>query len=186
MRKLSIFLLLSFLFTAGCSVNPVTGKREVVFINTAQEIEMGRQNYVPMQQSQGGTYDLDPGLTSYVQRVGQSVAAQSGVNLPYEFVVLNNSVPNAWALPGGKIAINRGLLYELESESELAAVLGHEAVHAAARHSAKQQTRAMLMQVGVMGTAVAASDSDYGGLIIGSANLLAQGRHVASPRSPSR
>ena len=174
MRKLSVFLLLGFVFTAGCSVNPVTGKREVVFMNTAQEIELGRQNYLPMQQSQGGAYDLDPELTAYVQRVGQSVASESGVDLPYEFVVLNNSVPNAWALPGGKIAINRGLLYELESESELAAVLGHEAVHAAARHSAKQQTRAMLMQVGVMGTAIAASDNDYGNLIVGSANLLAQ------------
>jgi len=52
-------------------------------------------------------------------------------------------------------------------EAELAAVLGHEAVHAAARHTAKQQTRAMLMQVGVMGTAIAASDSDYGRLIAG-------------------
>ncbi|MDJ0710851.1 MAG: M48 family metalloprotease [Woeseiaceae bacterium] len=174
MRKVSFFLVLSLLFAAGCSVNPVTGKREVVLMNTAQEIEMGRQNYVPMQQSQGGPYDLDPELSAYVQRVGQSVASQSGVNLPYEFVVLNNSVPNAWALPGGKIAINRGLLYELESESELAAVLGHEAVHAAARHSAKQQTRAVLMQAGVMGTAIAASDSDYGNLIVGGASVLAQ------------
>ena len=51
------------------------------------------------------------------------VANQSGVDLPYEFVVLNNSVPNAWALPGGKIAINRGLLTELDREAELAAVL---------------------------------------------------------------
>jgi predicted Zn-dependent protease len=56
-------------------------------------------------------------------------------------VVLNNPVPNAWALPGGKIAINRGLLVLLEDESELAAVLGHEVVHAAARHSAAQMTR---------------------------------------------
>ncbi len=174
MRKATIFLLLSIVIATGCSVNPVTGKSELVFMSTAQEIEMGRQNYVPMQQSQGGAYDVDPQLTAYVQQVGNKVAAQSGVNLPYEFVVLNNSVPNAWALPGGKIAINRGLLTELESEAELAAVLGHEAVHAAARHSAKQQSRAMLMQVGVMGTAIAASDSDYGNLIAGSANLLAQ------------
>ncbi len=172
-KKLLIFAVLAA-FMAGCSVNPVTGKREVVFMSTAQEIELGRQNYAPMQQSQGGEYDLDPGLTAYVQRVGQTVAAQSGVDLPYEFVVLNNSVPNAWALPGGKIAINRGLLYELESEAELAAVLGHEAVHAAARHTAKQQTRAMLLQVGVMGTAIAARDSDYGSLIVGGANILAQ------------
>lgn len=174
MRKATIFLLLSFVFLAGCSVNPVTGKREMVLMSTAQEIEMGKQNYAPMQQSQGGVHDVDPALTEYVQRVGSNVASQSGVNLPYEFVVLNNSVPNAWALPGGKIAINRGLLTEIESEAELAAVLGHEAVHAAARHSAKQQSRAMLMQVGVLGTAIAASDSDYGGLIVGGANLLAQ------------
>ena len=174
MRKALVFLLLSFVLLGGCSVNPVTGKQELVFMSTAQEIEMGRQNYVPMQQSQGGAYDVDPALTSYVQSVGSKVAAQSGVDLPYEFVVLNNSVPNAWALPGGKIAINRGLLTELESEAELAAVLGHEAVHAAARHSAKQQSRAMIMQVGVLGTAIAASDSDYGGLIAGGANVLAQ------------
>lgn len=174
MRKATIFFLLSFLILAGCSINPVTGDREFVIMSTAQEIELGKQNYAPMLQSQGGAYDIDPELSAYVQRVGQSVASQSGVNLPYEFVVLNNSVPNAWALPGGKIAINRGLLTELESEAELAAVLGHEAVHAAARHTAQQQTRAMLLQVGVMGTAIAASDSDYGGLIVGGANVLAQ------------
>jgi predicted Zn-dependent protease len=139
----------------------VTGKSEIMFMSTAQEIEMGKQNYVPMQQSQGGVYDVDPELTAYVQRVGSKVAVQSGVDLPYEFVVLNNSVPNAWALPGGKIAINRGLLYELESEAELAA-------------TAKQQSRAMLMQVGVMGTAIAANDSDYGNLIVGGAGMLAQ------------
>ena len=174
MRKTTVFLLLIFVMLAGCSVNPVTGKCELVLMSTAQEIELGKQNYAPMVQSQGGEYDVDPELTTYVQRVGNKVAAQSNVNLPYEFVVLNNSVPNAWALPGGKIAINRGLLTELESESELAAVLGHEAVHAAARHSAKQQSTAMLAQVGMMGTMVVAGDSDYAGLIAGGASVLAQ------------
>jgi predicted Zn-dependent protease len=115
MRK--SILLLALVALAGCSVNPVTGQRELILISTAQEIEMGRQNYVPMQQSQGGEYDVDPELSAYVRNVGIKVASQSGVNLPYEFVVLNNSVPNAWALPGGKIAINRGLLTELESEA---------------------------------------------------------------------
>ncbi len=174
MQKISLFLVLIFVFLTGCSVNPVTGKKEIVFMSTADEIALGKQNYAPMQQSQGGEYDVDPQLTRYVQSVGSKVAAQSGVDLPYEFVVLNNSVPNAWALPGGKIAINRGLLTELESEAELAAVLGHEAVHAAARHTAKQQSRAMMMQVGMLGTAIAARDSDYGNLIVGGANLAAQ------------
>ena len=174
MHKCLVLPLIAGLFLAGCSVNPVTGKTELMMVSTEQQIEMGKQNYSPMQQSQGGKYDVDPELTRYVQSVGGSVAAQSGVSLPYEFVVLNNSVPNAWALPGGKIAINRGLLTELQSESELAAVLGHEAVHAAARHTASQMSRGQIMQVGVAATAVVSGNSDYGAMIAGGAGLLAQ------------
>lgn len=73
MRYLAVVLaLISFNFTA-CSVNPVTGKKELVLMSSAQQIEMGRQNYAPMQQSQGGQYDVDPALTRYVNRVGASV-----------------------------------------------------------------------------------------------------------------
>ena len=168
-------LVLSWLaLVSACAVNPVTGQREITLVGEATEIGMGEQNYTPMQQSQGGEYDIDPELTEYVQGVGNRLAAVSDRDLPYEFVVLNNSVPNAWALPGGKIAINRGLLTELESEAELAAVLGHEIVHAAARHSARQMERAMLMQGLVLATAVAASDSDYGNLAVGGANIAGQ------------
>ncbi|MBT8102425.1 MAG: M48 family metalloprotease [Gammaproteobacteria bacterium] len=174
MRKSTILLAISFAFLAGCAVNPVTGKRQLMTVSTASEIQMGQQNYAPMQQSQGGEYDIDPELTRYVDGVGARLAAQSEVPLPYEFVVLNNSVPNAWALPGGKIAINRGLLTELESEAELAAVLGHEVVHAAARHTASQISRGMVLQGLVLATAVASSDSDYGNLAVGGAGLAAQ------------
>ncbi len=174
MRKSTILVAIGVALLAGCAVNPVTGKRELMTVSTASEIQMGQQNYAPMQQSQGGAYDIDPALSSYVQGIGSRLAAQSGVDLPYEFVVLNNGVPNAWALPGGKIAINRGLLTELESEAELAAVLGHEVVHAAARHTARQMSRAMVMQGLVFATAVAASDSDYGNLAVGGASVAAQ------------
>lgn len=174
MRKTTIFVAILVTMLAGCAVNPVTGKRELMIVSTAAEIQMGQQNYAPMQQSQGGSYDVDPELSRYVQGVGAHLAEQSNVSLPYEFVVLNNSVPNAWALPGGKIAINRGLLTELESEAELAAVLGHEVVHSAARHTAKQMSRGMLLQGLVVATAVASSDSDYGNLAVGGANVGAQ------------
>lgn len=172
-RLVTVLIFVNFLLY-GCSVNPVTGKRELMIVSSAQEIAMGKQSYAPMQQSQGGSYDVDPALTRYVSGVGSRVAAKSGVSLPYEFVVLNNSVPNAWALPGGKIAINRGLLTELQSEAELAAVLGHEAVHAAARHTAQQISRSQIMQVGVAATAIVTSDSNYGNLVAGGANLAAQ------------
>jgi len=172
--KLIAWSMLGLVSLSGCSVNPVTGKSELILVSAADEVRMGEQAYVPSQQSQGGVYDVDPGLTAYVRSVGQRLAAVSDRDLPYEFVILNNSVPNAWAMPGGKIAINRGLLTELDSEAELAAVLGHEIVHAAARHSAQQMTRGMLSQVLVAATAVATSDSDYGSLAVGGAGLGAQ------------
>jgi predicted Zn-dependent protease len=171
-RLLTFFSLLVFL--GACSVNPVTGDRDLMLVSGEQELAMGLQNYAPMQQSQGGTYDVDPALTAYVANVGHKLAAVSDVDLPYEFVVLNNSVPNAWALPGGKIAINRGLLTELKSEAELAAVLGHEVVHAAARHSAQQMSRGMMTQGLVLATTVAASDSGYGDLAAMGAGLAGQ------------
>ncbi len=174
MSRNIVVLLAWAVFMAGCAVNPVTGERDFMIVSEAQELQMGAQAYAPTQQSQGGVYDIDPGLTRYVQGVGAGLAAVSDRELPYEFVVLNNSVPNAWALPGGKIAINRGLLTELNSEAELAAVLGHEIVHAAARHSAQQMSRGMLSQVLVVATAVATSDSDYGNLAVGGASVGAQ------------
>jgi predicted Zn-dependent protease len=173
LRQVPVFVAMLITLVA-CAVNPVTGKREISLISESSEIEMGTQNYVPMQQSEGGEFDVDPALTEYVQRVGNKLAAVSDRELPYEFVVLNNSVPNAWALPGGKIAVNRGLVTELESEAELAAVLGHEIVHAAAGHTANRMETGMLLQGLVLATAVATSDSDYGNLAVGGANIAGQ------------
>ena len=158
----------------GCVINPVTGDRELALVSADQEIAIGEQQYAPSQQMQGGEYALDPELTSYVAGVGQKLAAVSDRQLPYEFVVLNSSVPNAWALPGGKIAVNRGLLTELDSEAELAAVLGHEIVHAAARHGALAMQRGLLLQGALLATQVAAQRSDYGSLAVGAASLGAQ------------
>lgn len=167
-----IYLTCSLLL-GGCIVNPVTGRSEIGLVSTAQQISIGRQQYLPAQQMQGGLYKVDPALTEYVSGVGARVARFSGVDLPYEFVVLNNSVPNAWALPGGKLAINRGLLVELRNEAELAAVLGHEVVHAAARHGAKQIERGYLLQGAVLVTAATAGDS-------GAASILTQGAQTAA------
>lgn len=159
---------------AACATNPVTGEKDLMLVGAATELEIGRKNYAPMRQAEGGDYAMDPALTAYVQRVGQRVSAVSPNKLPYEFTVLNNSIPNAWALPGGKIAINRGLLMQLNSEAELAAVLGHEVVHAAARHSAQQMSRGMLLQGGMIAAQVATSDSDYGSLAVAGAGIGAQ------------
>ena len=160
---------------AGCSTNPVTGESQLSLISESQELSIGAEQYTPTQQTQGGQFYLDPELTIYVQEVGQKLAAVSDrPDLPYEFVVLNSSVPNAWALPGGKIAINRGLLTKLEDEAQLASVLGHEIVHAAARHSVQRMQQGMLISAGVAGLGFALSDNEWAGLLMGGAAVGAQ------------
>lgn len=165
MLKTVPLLLLLTLFVTGCSVNPVTGEKEFSLVSAEQEVAIGAENYRPSQQAQGGRYYVDPEIQAYVADVGRKLAAVSDrPNLPYEFVVLNNSTPNAWALPGGKIAINRGLLTYLEDESQLAAVLGHEIVHAAARHSASQMTRGTFIGLGAQILNIASQSAGYGQL----------------------
>jgi predicted Zn-dependent protease len=152
-----IFVTLTALaMLAGCAVNPVTGERDLSFVGEQWELDVGAQQYAPLKQAQGGEFVMDPGLVDYVQKVGQRVAAVADRDLPYEFSVINESVPNAWALPGGKISINRGLLTEMDSEAELAAVLAHEVVHSAARHGAQSQSRSILLQGAVLAGGIAA------------------------------
>ena len=162
---------------AGCAVNPVTGRGELSLVSEAEERKIGSEQFVPSQQGQGGRYQVDPELTAYVTGVGKRLAAVSDRQFDYEFVVLNNGVPNAWALPGGKIAVNRGLLYELNNEAELAAVLGHEVSHAAIGHGAQAMSRGTLMQ-GVMAigaVAMAAGDQNkYSDYVLGGAQLGVQ------------
>lgn len=169
LRPVLLLILLGLL--AGCATNPVTGESELTLVSESSELEIGNKQYAPTRQTQGGDYILEPDLTRYVQRVGNRLVAVSDRKLPYEFSIVNDSSPNAWALPGGKIAINRGLLLELQNEAELAAVLGHEIVHAAARHSAQGMERGMLLQGALIAAGMAAGNTDYQPLVVGAAAL---------------
>lgn len=168
--------LLSLAVVASCTVNPVTGKSELSLLDEDQEVSLGEAQYQPSQQAQGGPYVSDPDLTRYVQSIGQQLARVADRRLPYEFVIIDDSRPNAWALPGGKIAINRGLLTRLNSEAELAAVLSHEIVHAAARHSAKSIERNLLLSsvINMAGSALADQNNRYATIFDSGAQLGAQ------------
>ncbi len=169
--RLTLFLPM-VLLAVSCATNPATGKPELNLISEAQEIRIGEENYTYTVQAQGGGYRANPALVAYVNEVGQKLVAVSDrPGLPYEFVVINSDVPNAWALPGGKLAINRGLLMELESEAELAAVLAHEIAHVTARHSARRIQRALLYRISMAGISAVASDRRTGNLIVGGAKV---------------
>ena len=142
------YLFLLWVVTSlGCAVNPVTGRQEFVLMSEQQELALGQQaNKQVLQQ-----YKVYPDqqLQSYVNSVGQALAGKSHrTNLSYTFTVVDSTEINAFALPGGYIYITRGLLTYLNSEAELAAVLGHEIGHVTARHSVRQQTSAQAASLG--------------------------------------
>ena len=133
---------------SGCATNPVTGRQDLVFMSESQEISLGNQASQQIMQ-QYRPYQ-DPALQSYVNEVGQKLAAASHRSeLNYHFTVLDSTQINAFALPGGHIYITRGLMAYLNSEAELAAVLGHEIGHVTARHSVRQQSTQQAAGIGV-------------------------------------
>jgi predicted Zn-dependent protease len=132
---------------ASCAQNPVTGRANFVTMSESQEIQIGRQEDVKVRQ-QYGVYD-NKALQQYVNEVGQRLAhASHRPNLQYSYVVVDSPDINAFALPGGYIYITRGILSYLNSEAELAAVLGHETGHVNARHSVQQISAATAANVG--------------------------------------
>jgi predicted Zn-dependent protease len=132
--------LLAFsLLLSACAINPVSGDRDFVTLSESDEIAQGRQYHQTIIE-QYGVYD-DPGLQSYVNAIGQQLAANSHrAHLTYHFTILDSPDINAFALPGGYVYITRGIMAYLDSEAELAGVLGHEIGHVTARHSVRQQS----------------------------------------------
>ncbi|HVC21142.1 MAG TPA: M48 family metalloprotease [Vicinamibacterales bacterium] len=141
--------LLAALASAGCATNPATGRRQFSLMSEAQEIQIGRQNDAEVRKEMG-VYD-DPALQAYVEQIGLRLARVSDrPNLPWHFTVLDVPAVNAFALPGGYIYVTRGILAHLDSEAQLAGVLGHEIGHVTARHGAQRYTRSAGAQLGLV------------------------------------
>jgi len=145
----SLILCLILINLSGCAVNPATGEQDLVLMSEQSEIALGRKTNKEVLQHYI-VYD-DPELQAYVSRVGEGLAKNSHRNnLIYRFTVLDSKDVNAFALPGGYIFITRGLMAYLNSEAQLAAVLGHEIGHVTARHSVRQYSAAQLTGIGTV------------------------------------
>ena len=126
--------------SAGCAINPVSGRPEFVLVSAAKEKEIGAEAAKDIEQTMGLVDDA--ALVAYVESVGQRLAAQSPRrDVVYHFFVADAPEPNAFALPGGYVYVTRGLLALVNTEDELACVIGHEIGHVAARHSVQQVSR---------------------------------------------
>lgn len=178
-KALALTIIAALALATACVKNPVTGQDEFSLMSVNEELTLGQELYPKYTQQSNGLPANDPGLQSYVNQVGQWVAKNSHrPDIPWEFNVVNSSDINAYALPGGKISITRGLVNKFENEDQLAFVLGHEVGHVAARHSAAHYTKGVMVSVVAAGVGLALSDSDYSQLgqmaaMLGGAMLLA-------------
>ncbi len=176
--KNCILSLCGLCFLSSCAVNP-TGGIDFVTMSESREIELGAEMHQQILQ-ENPVYQ-DQQLQEYVNEIGQKLAAESHrPDIEYSFTVIDSPDINAFALPGGFIYINRGLMLYLNSEDQLAAVLGHEIGHVTARHSVRQQAASQSNSVlaGVLVVATGVSSLGETSSLLGGALLSGYGRDM--------
>ncbi|NLW80474.1 MAG: M48 family metalloprotease [Desulfovibrionales bacterium] len=147
---------------AGCAANPVTGQSQLMLMSEGEEIQVDKVN-APHQFSADYGVTQDAGLNAYVRGVGMALARSSHrAHMPYQFNVVNATYVNAYAFPGGSIAITRGILAELDNEAELAGLIGHELGHVNARHTAASMSKSKILGTVVGGVSLIAGAASQG------------------------
>lgn len=154
--RVVLFLPLFIFLLSGCTTvyNPATEKKEIIFINTAREIDLGRE----MDKEIRRKFKIvsEPALNNRLERIGQRVASTSDrKDIPYYFSVIKDEELNAFTIPGGFVYVNKGLM-DAANNDELACVLAHEIGHLAARHSVKRLQAVLGYQI-IIGIALGVS-----------------------------
>lgn len=161
-------------------VNPVTGEKQHVSISPKQEVRLGLESAPQMSREMGGEMPDGDSRTQEVKKMGAFLLAKSDAkNSPWQFqfhLLADPDTVNAFALPGGQVFITRGLYDRIETEAELAGVLGHEMGHVIERHTAQQMAKSQLGKLLVVAVGAATSDNgsqgSYSPLVI--ANMVNQ------------
>lgn len=151
------FLLALSLLAISCAVNPVTGKTQLMLMSEAQEIQMGAQ-YDPQVIATFGEYKDDQVLSFIQAKADEMGKISHRPHLKYHVKILDSSVVNAFAVPGGYIYLTRGILAQFNNEAELVGVLGHEMGHITARHSVSKQSKQTLGQLLLIGGMIASEE----------------------------
>ena len=169
---LMVFSIIAIVLFSSCAINPVTGRRQLMFMTENQEISMGRE-YDPRIISAFGLYENVP-LLELIEKKGQEMAEISHrPELQYHFRILDSPVINAFAVPGGYIYFTRGILAQFNNEAEMIGVLGHEMGHITARHSVSRHSKQQLGQLLLIGGMIASEDfAKYGQYAMAGMELL--------------
>ncbi len=166
MRRFLLTLLLTvtpLLMLGGCSTNPATGRSQLNVLSREEEIQLGAEAAPQFVEQNGGEVPSET-IRRYVSEVGHKLAALSErPELPWEFFVLDSKQINAFALPGGKVFMSRGLLEKMDNEAQLAGVLGHEIGHVTAKHINDRMAQAIGWGIAgaAIGVAGQVTDEDW-------------------------
>lgn len=143
--KCAAALLFASGVVAGCTQAPVTGRSQLILIDDNQASQLGAEAWQQINAEM--KVSSDEAARSRVKQMGQRIAAQSGAEgIDWDFELFEEPTPNAFALPGGRIGVNSGMLQVAETDDQLAAVLGHEVAHVVARHVSEQLSRSAAIQ----------------------------------------
>jgi metalloendopeptidase OMA1, mitochondrial len=158
-----------FLLTA-CTTTPISDRQALILIPLSQEIELGKQAYQQTLKDQKDSENTH--LNHVLRRVGQRIAAVSDMpNLEWEFRLIESEVKNAFALPGGKVAVYTGMLRICENEAGLATVLSHEIAHVIARHGTQRMSQKMLLSGAMIGASISLRNNTQRSIIMGALGL---------------
>lgn len=151
----TLFMGILTLFMSSCATAPYTGRQQLLLISEGEEVALGVQAYHEVLKKE--KISTDTKTNALVKRVGTRIAAAA--NKPgysWEFTVIDNAkTVNAFALPGGKVAVYTGILPYTQTEAGLAFVLAHEVGHALARHGGERMSQQLLLQLGQQGLNIA-------------------------------
>jgi len=185
LRLIRLALLSLLLSACGTTVvNPVTGEEERTVMSEEAEIAEGAKAHQQVLQEYGA-YD-NPALQAYVNALGQKLATHSHrTNLQWHFTVLDSPEINAFALPGGYVYVTRGIMAYMESEADLAGVMGHEIGHVTARHGAQRATKQQTAGIGVfaasiLGAVLEGQGYSGAGRLAGDLSQVAAAGYIAS------
>ena len=183
-RTATVFCMLTVAVSlVGCETNPYTGRKQLLMTSVNQEMQMGAQAYDQVKSDPNMRLSQDPREIEPVKRVAARIVeaakrskySEMAKQFQWEVTVIkDDKTANAFALPGGKMAVYTGIFPVAKTEAGLAAVMGHEVVHALARHGAERMSQGQVANVGlqVVGAAIGMSG---GNPMLGQATMAALG-----------
>jgi predicted Zn-dependent protease len=163
-------VMLAAVLLAACQQAPMTGRRQLILLPESQDTQMGLEAY--QQILDESKVAKNPDLDRSVQEVGRRIAKVSPhPDWDWQFTLIDDPEPNAFALPGGKVGVNTGLFQVAKNDAQLAAVLGHEVAHAIARHGAERMSQGLLAQGAAAAVGIGTGNAAYAEMAAQAATL---------------